>query len=1510
MYENIQLTDLQKQHVQNILPSLLDPRKSRFNNNPNNISSPQNNQQFYDEKLMFRNDSKSPQNISEKLQKFQNNTVNTNASTQNYNKRSIDLSAININSQMRMAQLNQESKDQLNAPMMLDSFDSSDPRYTLIDYNKFKHKGNNQANLNIKRALGDISKKRKEISEINSNRSHIQTIIQQNKQNTSDLLSNSMISNVFDDKQDELNKIIKKRFHQFQSQITSPISMKHQSNGVFSFRQKKQSANQSIHVNSSQQLSENQRIQQLEEQFLSRKIRVKGGNYTSQLPSARQSQDSNKFHSSTIQNGGGSTAIKQINSVRNSLDKKQNLNAFWNQQVKPAVQNLNNMFKNDVDLVLQDDTLLKGYKHVTNSNNKFQKERFSIYQQDFEVKVNKMNNHLDSELKSLSKSVNSTNVANMAASIQIRHQDQQIDQSYAKKDSPQQLLQHINPTIRIQNSGVSKFKPSQRNIKVDDSTQQSNFQLNQNLDQEHDVRDMAELTFGNLSKYSMTNVIPNNDSFEIQRQESFNTEAEFVKDGIHEDDSINDTTESKIHLSPDYKAHIQDQEFQHKIRQMIQEFHMQKEYYSFDQYSRKSNSPSPQFEVLNKAEKLDQDPNFHYFIQCNKDNVLALPALSKIQNKQLVLLGYPLNKGLARGIKQFLKHYKTCITKLALDNNGLQDTWMRQILKGIFYQDDFKQIILCRNTIGQGATEVLCNILKRTFPRNLEDLKITNCKIISSQTFQILKSIKENSYLRKLSLVKASLSDHCISMLCQILQSSRHLIDLDISWNSLRPQNLKEFWIALGKNRTLEYLNLSWNNLLSSSSTQNLEYVDLFKSNMTRFIKYNQNLLHLDLSFTRLDSQTIQEIGTSLRKAKSLLVLHLSGNPGITQELQTYLFDRIHAKINRTYDASIEYSISSHQIMNSPRSSQVIDGVLMKQLTQRKNVIDSTNLQHVNPPLENQKLIFQRYLGHKEDIPGIGQWQMLTSQNPNDSPACCECWVCNKYIYTLIFWSKCIEYQLNDDYHQNEIDQLLKLSPAKISESPIPQILGGFNQWHAQQMIPLHDFCHYLDPQQNNALKSLKKLGKIKEDINHYSQLNQKDQALYHQTQQEINQDYQCHWKEYVTKNLKYKKAQFINNQLLDNVDLKSEQIYVYPTFMRPGRNVFLVKTQDELSNFHLLKCISPLREEEIPIFIKGSKIKVQQRVFKKDNSVFKDWKEDTPQTINQMLDDDMKYWKCHRFIKEENDKIACEKIIRQNAVLLKKIFMTEVCNSGFPNISWIDFSNYCEKCKIFDKNILLSTIDRIFIATNVELEKNDDNPDKALQRYEFYEILVRIAQSKFKDPGICPTYAEGLNKLLNEHIFPYSKPDPWQEFRDEELWTMDVNDVMEANLEGIKKVYSFYWEPRKKFMTQADTMNLMLRDSALGLIDKEANYCYGMCKMSVILESVDCWQYKQLKFVEFLELIGRISVLKFKNTDNESLPLAKKIEFILDILLRMVEVQRKDVNIQVNEESESDDEY
>lgn len=100
-----------------------------------------------------------------------------------------------------------------------------------------------------------------------------------------------------------------------------------------------------------------------------------------------------------------------------------------------------------------------------------------------------------------------------------------------------------------------------------------------------------------------------------------------------------------------------------------------------------------------------------------------------------------------------------------------------------------------------------------------------------------------------------------------------------------------------------------------------------------------------------------------------------------------------------------------------------------------------------------------------------------------------------------------------------------------------------------------------------------------------------------------------------------------------------------------------------------------------------------------------------------------------------------------------------------------------------------MATIDRLFISTNVELEANDENPDKALCRYEFLEIMVRLANSKFRETGITKTYAEGLQKLLEENIYPNSKPHDWQEFRDKELWTIEVNDLLDANLEGLRKV-------------------------------------------------------------------------------------------------------------------------
>ena len=392
-----------------------------------------------------------------------------------------------------------------------------------------------------------------------------------------------------------------------------------------------------------------------------------------------------------------------------------------------------------------------------------------------------------------------------------------------------------------------------------------------------------------------------------------------------------------------------------------------------------------------------------------------------------------------------------------------------------------------------------------------------------------------------------------------------------------------------------------------------------------------------------------------------------------------------------------------------------------------------------------------------------------------------------------------------------------------------------------------------------------------------------------------------------------------MNLEFAEEVDLRKEDLYVFVTFAYPGQHVYYVQdpvntVQDQ--NQFVNKCIIPLREEDVPIHEKVNRFKVQQRVFKKENSVFKEWKEDTQNMVDTMYQDDIKWWKIGRFIKDEDDRLRVEKLIWKNFAKIKKIFTSLISQSSYPNIGQIDFGNFCEVCKIMDGKVVnLSTVDRAFIAANVAVDGqklSDDNPTNALSRFEFLEILVRLAQFKFVNSGVCSTYEEAMQKLLEEHIFPYANPEPWQEFRDELLWTIDVNDVLEVNLDGLRKVYSFFHEPRKKYMTMQDALNLMIKDTNLALAEKTAIFCYGMCKMSVILEQENMWQYKQLKFVELLELVGRVAHYKFKDHPelHEQLSLAQKIEHVLDSIFKLVDVQRKDVVNNVVEESESDDDY
>ena len=51
---------------------------------------------------------------------------------------------------------------------------------------------------------------------------------------------------------------------------------------------------------------------------------------------------------------------------------------------------------------------------------------------------------------------------------------------------------------------------------------------------------------------------------------------------------------------------------------------------------------------------------------------------------------------------------------------------------------------------------------------------------------------------------------------------------------------------------------------------------------ITMFVE-NQKLTHIDLSCTGLDQQIIKDILPSAKESSSLVAIHLSNNPGITE---------------------------------------------------------------------------------------------------------------------------------------------------------------------------------------------------------------------------------------------------------------------------------------------------------------------------------------------------------------------------------------------------------------------------------------------------------------------------------------------------------------------------------------------------------------------------------------------------------------------------------------------------
>ena len=201
-------------------------------------------------------------------------------------------------------------------------------------------------------------------------------------------------------------------------------------------------------------------------------------------------------------------------------------------------------------------------------------------------------------------------------------------------------------------------------------------------------------------------------------------------------------------------------------------------------------------------------------------------------------------------------------------------------------------------------------------------------------------------------------------------------------------------------------------------------------------------------------------------------------------------------------------------------------------------------------------------LGHKDKLEhyGSGQWY----ESSKNAVACKthyknECWICEKHVYSVIFWSKAKAYQLNPvlskektDEVRFEIDRdLVDEDPGELIyentnvkyrylENQVPYICGSFTGWRYRKMIPLEEFTKQLahggeaiDPYEI-AFEHAVSQGRIRKRTRGYYDKNANDyeKAYIDIARIEERLRYVYGWRHFFAKHLRYRRPYCLNSHL------------------------------------------------------------------------------------------------------------------------------------------------------------------------------------------------------------------------------------------------------------------------------------------------------------------------------------------------------------------------------------------
>lgn len=179
-------------------------------------------------------------------------------------------------------------------------------------------------------------------------------------------------------------------------------------------------------------------------------------------------------------------------------------------------------------------------------------------------------------------------------------------------------------------------------------------------------------------------------------------------------------------------------------------------------------------------------------------------------------------------------------------------------------------------------------------------------------------------------------------------------------------------------------------------------------------------------------------------------------------------------------------------------------------------------------------------------------------------------------------------------------------------------------------------------------------------------------------------------------------------------------------------------------------------------------------------------------------------------------------------------------------------------------RDIRFAESDTLFLTMNKRNKNSYLNPGVALIRYQFLEILTRLALKRYEDTKQASSKAEAILMMYEKNLYPSFGKDHPQKFRDERYWVEEVDNLYKSHIQLFEYLYKNYggthMKPGDQWFMTTDELEAIFADSGLindQLVSRDIAVFYNLAMMTQV-DEINKDRHLRMSFVEFLEAVAR----------------------------------------------------